>query len=133
MTGERWENPIRRRLRECQPVFGCTITSPSLDIAARAATAGFHFLWLEMEHSPVTLETVRNIVLATRALPAVPFARAGDRGMDRQAGARRRSPRRHFPVRQHACAREDRGRGVPVSAGRPARIGRGARVYILAG
>lgn len=75
MTGERWENPIRRRLRECQPVFGCTITSPSLDIAARAATAGFHFLWLEMEHSPVTLETVRNIVLATRALPAVPFAR----------------------------------------------------------
>ena len=28
-----------------------------------------------MEHSPVTLETVRNIVLATRALPAVPFAR----------------------------------------------------------
>ena len=75
MTDERWENPVRRRLRESQPVFGCTITSPSLDIAARAATAGFHFLWLEMEHSPVTLETVRNVVLATRALPAVPFAR----------------------------------------------------------
>ena len=37
--------------------------------------AGFHFLWLEMEHSPLTLETVRNIVLATRDLPAVPFAR----------------------------------------------------------
>ena len=75
MTGERWENPIRRRLREFQPVLGCTITSPSLEMAARAATAGFHFLWLEMEHSPVTLETVRDIVLATRALPAVPFAR----------------------------------------------------------
>jgi 2-keto-3-deoxy-L-rhamnonate aldolase RhmA len=28
-----------------------------------------------MEHSPLTLETVRNIVLATRDLPAVPFAR----------------------------------------------------------
>jgi len=75
MTGEPWENPVRRRLRESRPVFGCTITSPSLDIAARAATAGFHFLWLEMEHSPVSLETVRNVVLATRALPAVPFAR----------------------------------------------------------
>ena len=37
--------------------------------------AGFHFLWLELEHSPLTLETVRNIVLATRGLPAVPFAR----------------------------------------------------------
>lgn len=70
-----WESPVRRRLRESQPVFGCTITTSSLDMAARAATAGFHFLWLELEHSPLTLETVRNIVLATRALPAVPFAR----------------------------------------------------------
>jgi 2-keto-3-deoxy-L-rhamnonate aldolase RhmA len=71
----RWENPVRRRLRESLPVFGCTITTGSLDMAARAAAAGFHFLWLELEHSPLTLETVRNIVLATRDLPAVPFAR----------------------------------------------------------
>ena len=56
-------------------MFGCTITTNSIDVAARAATAGFHFLWLEMEHSPMSLETLRNIVLATRDLPAVPFAR----------------------------------------------------------
>ena len=74
MEGQ-WESPVRRRLRERRPVFGCTITSTSLEIAARAATAGFDFLWLELEHSPVTLETVRHIVLATRDLPAVPFAR----------------------------------------------------------
>ena len=72
---EAWESPVRRRLRESLPVFGCTITTSSLDAAARAATAGFHFLWLELEHSPLSLETVRNIVLATRDLPAVPFAR----------------------------------------------------------
>lgn len=70
-----WENPVGRRLREGQPVFGCTITTGSLDMAVRAATAGFHFLWLELEHAPLTLETVRHIVLATRDLPAVPFAR----------------------------------------------------------
>jgi 2-keto-3-deoxy-L-rhamnonate aldolase RhmA len=70
-----WDNPVARRLREGQPVFGGTVTATSLDMAARVATAGFHFLWLEMEHSPITLETVRNIVLATRDLPAVPFAR----------------------------------------------------------
>lgn len=75
MTDGPWESPVRQRLRASQPVFGCTITTTSLDAAARAATAGFHFLWLEMEHSPLTLETVRNIVLATRSLPAVPFAR----------------------------------------------------------
>jgi 2-keto-3-deoxy-L-rhamnonate aldolase RhmA len=72
---EPWESPVRRRLRESQPVFGCTITIPSPDLAARAAASGFHFLWLELEHSPLTLESVRNIVLATRDLPAVPFAR----------------------------------------------------------
>ena len=70
-----WESPVRQRLRESKPVFGGTITTRSLDVAARAATAGFHFLWLELEHSPITLETVRDIVLATRDLPAVPFAR----------------------------------------------------------
>ncbi len=70
-----WESPVLRRLRQSLPVFGCTITTSSLDVAARAATAGFHFLWLELEHSPLTLETVRNIVLATRDLPAVPIAR----------------------------------------------------------
>lgn len=70
-----WESPVRRRLRQGEPVFGATITTPSLDIAARMATAGFDFLWLETEHAPLTLESVRNIVLATRDLPAVPFVR----------------------------------------------------------
>ena len=45
---EPWESPVRRRLRESLPVFGCTITSTSLELAARAARAGFHFLWLEL-------------------------------------------------------------------------------------
>ena len=43
--------------------------------AAHLATAGFDFLWVEMEHSPVTLESLRNIVLATRGLAAQTFAR----------------------------------------------------------
>ena len=82
-----WESPLRRRMRERQPVVGCTLTTSSLDVAARAAAAGFHFLWVELEHSPLTLETVRNIVLATRGLPAVPIARvaAAEPWMARQA------------------------------------------------
>src|SRR3989442_952031 len=70
-----WENPVRRRLRESQPGFGCTITTTSLDVAARAPSARFHFLWLELEHSPLTLATGRNMGRAPRDLPAVPFAR----------------------------------------------------------
>jgi 2-keto-3-deoxy-L-rhamnonate aldolase RhmA len=70
-----WENPVKKALREGRPVVGATITVNSIDVAAHVATMGFDFLWIEMEHSPITLETLRNMVLATRALPAVPFAR----------------------------------------------------------
>ncbi|SPE22761.1 HpcH/HpaI aldolase [Candidatus Sulfopaludibacter sp. SbA3] len=70
-----WSNPVRARLQAGQPVFGVTITTPSVEAAAHAASLGFHFLWVEMEHSPVTLETLRLVVLATRGLPAAVFAR----------------------------------------------------------
>lgn len=70
-----WENPVRKLLKEGKPAVGLTITVPSVEIAAQAAALGFDFLWIEMEHSPTTLETLRNMVLATRGLKAVPFAR----------------------------------------------------------
>jgi len=70
-----WENPVRKALREGKPVVGMTISVPSVEVAAQGANLGFDFLWIEMEHSPTTLETLRNMVLATRGLKAVPFAR----------------------------------------------------------
>ena len=75
MTNRHWCNPVRARLQAGKPAFGVTITTPSVEAAAHAATLGFHFLWVEMEHSPVTLETLRLMVLATRGLPAAVFAR----------------------------------------------------------
>ncbi len=70
-----WENPVRKALRAGEAVLGATITVASPDVAARAAGLGFDFLWIEMEHSPITLETARNMILATRGLPGVPFVR----------------------------------------------------------
>ena len=69
------KNPVKELLKRGQSVFGITITVNNVEVAAQAAALGFDFLWLEMEHTPLSLETVRNIVLATRGLPAVPFAR----------------------------------------------------------
>lgn len=66
---------MKARLREGSPVFGVTLTTNSVEAAVQAAGLGFDFLWAEMEHSPLSLETLRNIVLATRGLKAVPFAR----------------------------------------------------------
>ena len=70
-----WNNPVKAKLAKGESVFGVVISVNNVEVAAYAAGLGFDFLWLEMEHSPLSLETVRNIVLATRGLPAVPFAR----------------------------------------------------------
>jgi 2-keto-3-deoxy-L-rhamnonate aldolase RhmA len=69
------KNPVKELLKKGKPVVGIVISSNSVEVATQAAALGFDFLWLEMEHSPMSLETVRNVVLATRGLPAVPFAR----------------------------------------------------------
>lgn len=75
MSDAVWESPVKKRLRDGETVIAATIMSSNIEIAAQAASLGFDFLWVEMEHSPVTLETLRQIVLATRGLKALPFAR----------------------------------------------------------
>ncbi|WP_260703705.1 HpcH/HpaI aldolase family protein [Edaphobacter flagellatus] len=71
---DRW-NMVRRRLSAGEYVIGMTVTSSNIETAAYAATLGFHFLWAEMEHSPLSLESLRAMVLATRGLEAPVFAR----------------------------------------------------------
>jgi 2-keto-3-deoxy-L-rhamnonate aldolase RhmA len=70
-----WTNPVRNKLEAGEPVYAVTITTNNLDSSVLLASMGFDFLWVEMEHSPVTLETLRAIVLAARGLPAMVFAR----------------------------------------------------------
>src|SRR5581483_4487593 len=75
MTPAPWSNPVKKQLQEGRPVVAATITVNSVDAAAHMANTGFDFLWIEMEHSPITLETLRNMVLAMRGAGAEPFAR----------------------------------------------------------
>lgn len=75
MIEQPWQNPVRARLEAGEPVLALTLTTNNLEAAALGATLGFHFLWVEMEHSPITLETLRAMVLTTRGLPAPVFAR----------------------------------------------------------
>jgi 2-keto-3-deoxy-L-rhamnonate aldolase RhmA len=72
---DKWRNPVWARLEAGDLVIGMTVTTSNIESAAHAATLGFHFLWVEMEHSPLTLEALRGIVLSTRGLPAMVFAR----------------------------------------------------------
>lgn len=68
-------NPVKKALKEGGVVIGGTIQAANPDTAALMANAGFDFLWIEGEHSPLTLETTRNIILLTQGRKAVPFTR----------------------------------------------------------
>jgi len=70
-----WANPIKQLLRDGKPVVGMTVSVPSADVVLQAARVGFDFVWIEMEHSPVTLESARNMILATQSTPLVPIIR----------------------------------------------------------
>ena len=68
-------NRLRARLEAGEFVVGLTITTSNLETAVLGARLGFDFLWVEMEHSPMSLEALRAIVLATRGLDAAVLAR----------------------------------------------------------
>jgi 2-keto-3-deoxy-L-rhamnonate aldolase RhmA len=74
-TATEWHNPVKQKLARGESVLGLVVSVNNVEVAAYAAGLGFDFLWIEMEHCPISLEGLRNIVLATRGLPAVPFAR----------------------------------------------------------
>ena len=66
---------LKKALAAGQTLIGVTITAANLDAAVNLANAGFDFLWIEMEHSPLTLESLRAIVLGTRGSRAIPITR----------------------------------------------------------
>jgi 4-hydroxy-2-oxoheptanedioate aldolase len=66
---------LKKALKDGRVVVGATISVPNVDTALAAAGAGFDFLWIEMEHGPISLESLREILLATRGAPAVPITR----------------------------------------------------------
>ena len=76
-----YRNPLKVKLERGESIVGMVVSVNSVEIATQASALGFDFIWFEMEHSPVSLETVRSTVLATRGLPAVPIARPPVNGL----------------------------------------------------
>ena len=42
------------------------------------ASSGFDYLWIEMQHSPLTYQEVARMIWACRGAPAMPFIRVPD-------------------------------------------------------
>ena len=71
-------NTVKQKLANGEQVIGGTIDTPDPDIYRAMARSGFDFLWIEMQHSPLTYQEVARMIWAGRNLPAIPFIRVPD-------------------------------------------------------
>ena len=71
-------NTVKQKLRDGKQVVGATVFSPDPNIYCAMANAGYDFLWIEMQHSPLTFEDVARMIWACRGTPTIPFIRVPD-------------------------------------------------------
>ena len=71
-------NTVKQKLLEGKQVVGGTIQTADTKIYLAMANAGFDFLWIEMQHSPMTYQDVAAMIWAGRDAPAIPFIRVPD-------------------------------------------------------
>ncbi len=70
-------NTVKQKLARGEQVVGGTVTTADVEIYCAMASAGFDFLWIEMQHSPLTYAEVAVMVRACPG-PALPFIRVPD-------------------------------------------------------
>ena len=71
-------NSVKRKLLEGKQVVGGTIQTPDPNIYLAMANSGFDFIWIELQHSPMTYQDVAKMIWAGRDSPAIPFIRVPD-------------------------------------------------------
>jgi 2-keto-3-deoxy-L-rhamnonate aldolase RhmA len=71
-------NTVKLKLQQGKQVVGGTVFSSDPDIYCAMAGAGFDFLWIEMQHSPLSYQEVARMIWACRGAPAIPFIRIPD-------------------------------------------------------
>ena len=68
-------NTVKQKLAEGKQVIGGTINTSDPNVYCSMANAGFDFMWIEMQHSPLTYDQVAKMIWACRDAPAIPFIR----------------------------------------------------------
>lgn len=73
------ENKVKKALQKGKTVFGSmTVEFRSPSIAQIFATSGFDFMFIDTEHSPYGIETVADIIWASKAADICPIVRVTD-------------------------------------------------------
>lgn len=68
-------NTVKQKLAEGGRVVGGTVATADPEIYCAMANSGFDFLWIEMQHSPLTYGDAARMIWACRDAPAIPFIR----------------------------------------------------------
>ena len=76
--GPRIFNTVKQKLAAGKQVVGGTVSIPDPDTYCAMANSGFDFLWIEMQHSPMSYQDVAHMILACKGAPAMPFVRVPD-------------------------------------------------------
>jgi 2-keto-3-deoxy-L-rhamnonate aldolase RhmA len=71
-------NTVKQKLKDGKQVVGGTVISPDPDIYCTMANGGFDFLWIEMQHSPLTYQDVARMIAYCKGATAIPFVRVPD-------------------------------------------------------
>lgn len=74
----RMYNTVKTKLLAGEQVVGGTVETADPDIYCAMANAGFDFIWIEMQHSPLSFSEVARMIWACRDAPAIPFVRVPD-------------------------------------------------------
>jgi 2-keto-3-deoxy-L-rhamnonate aldolase RhmA len=71
-------NTAKQKLKDGKPIVGATVFSPDPNMYCAMANSGYDFMWIEMQHSPLTFEDVARMIWACRGSSAMPFIRVPD-------------------------------------------------------
>jgi 2-keto-3-deoxy-L-rhamnonate aldolase RhmA len=71
-------NTAKATLMNGESIVGGTVSTPDPDIYCAMANAGYDFIWIEMQHSPLTFQESARMIWACKDAPAIPFIRVPD-------------------------------------------------------
>ena len=74
----RMYNTAKVKLMNGGRIVGGTVSTPDPDIYCAMANAGYDFIWIEMQHSPLTFQESARMIWACKDAPAIPFIRVPD-------------------------------------------------------
>jgi len=68
-------NRVKEMLQAGKVTIGPIVQLPSSPVASLLSRSGFDWLWIDMEHGAITIETAQLMIDATKGSPTVPLVR----------------------------------------------------------